>query len=74
MQHTTAQARITQKDTFYKALHCESGQYIQLRCGTGRKPRLTDAKRATHFRSREQAIECLRPLGEVAVEIECHVA
>lgn len=67
-------ARITQRDTFFKALHVETQLYIELRCDTGRPPRLTDAKRCTHFRSREQAIECLRPLAPTAFEIERHDA
>ena len=74
MHHPAAPIRITQRDTVFKAQDVATGLYLRLHCGTSRPPRLTDSKRCTWFISHAQAVQCLSPLGPLAIEIQRHDA
>ena len=74
MHHLAAPARITQRDTVFKAQDLNTGLYLRLNCGTSRPPRLTDSQRCTWFTSHAQAVQCLSPFGPLPIEIERHDA
>jgi len=67
MVTAAGEARITQRDAFYKVQDANTGLYLRL-C---RPPvTLTDSKRCTWFTTREQAEACVSAiLGAAAVDI-----
>lgn len=68
MQVAATQARITQRDTFFKAVDPDSG--LGLRVLPGRKPQLDRLAVCTHFISRDQADQVIAKLfGASTLEV-----